>query len=88
MPFNQDGLNTFQLREALRKHAVTRPFFRGVYAADQVVEAHVQPPCLMIVNTDPQGTPGTHWLLFFFVSPQLVEMFDSLVRVYPITPPL
>lgn len=74
----QEGLNTLQLREALTREAVTKPFFRGVYAADQVRGAQVTPPCLMIVNTDPQEAPGSHWLLFFFVSDHLVEMFDSL----------
>lgn len=74
----KEGLNTLQLQEALKTHPVTKTAFAGVYAVDQVQHCDVHPPCLVMVNSDPQWSPGEHWLLFYFVSDTLVEMFDSL----------
>lgn len=75
----KEGLSALQLAEALQNHPVTQPFFAGVYASDQVVNAPAHsPPYLIMVNTDPHYAPGTHWLLFFFLNKHQVEMFDSL----------
>ena len=79
------GLNTFQLKEALETHPVTKPCFDGIYALDQL-KVFDTPPRLIIVNTDPKHKPGKHWLLFHFLDHDTVEMFDSLgkdIESYP-----
>jgi len=35
-------------------------------------------PCSMILNTDPLGAPGKHWVALFFDKSRHCEYFDSL----------
>lgn len=71
------GLNSYQLTQALTDMPVTGPYFSGVYPLNHLKNIITRPQ-LMIVNTDPDYQPGTHWLLFFFLQDGSVEMFDSL----------
>jgi hypothetical protein len=50
----------------------------GVFPADQVPDIDRTTHCCFIVNTEPRGLPGEHWLAFFFNhDSDTLEYFDS-----------
>lgn len=54
--------------------------FIGVFAADQLplptyISSHT--PCAYVVNTDPSGKAGTHWVAIFHPNKTSLEFFDS-----------
>ena len=58
----------------------SRVNFLGVFASDQIPSLpaiHSLSPCCYIVNTDPTGKLGTHWLAFFHPCAKNLEFFDS-----------
>ena len=66
------------------------PYFVGVFAADQVPPLSKQGPHALIVNTDPAGKPGQHWLACF-IGGGCCEVFDSFalpLQQYPTLQPL
>ena len=72
------GLNTLQLTLALSKYPQTANQFIGVFARDELPLLINKFPALIIANTDPSTTSGTHWILFYFDKNGNVEYFDSL----------
>ena len=50
-------LNAMQINKTMRKY----PNFLGVFAADTLPHI-IKIPCGLIINTDPQQHPGTHWI--------------------------
>ena len=69
-------MNTAQLTEFIQQHVSTRE--GSVYPADRV-PLHVQErPQLYIVNTDPSGSLGKHWVAFYFPIQGPTEYFDSV----------
>jgi len=69
-----DGLT---LDRALKKCNVTEPYYRGVYSIDTVPPV-VKYPGFIVVNTDLSSNAGKHWLIFFYVTRDSIEIFDSL----------
>jgi len=61
----------------LKRDVVTRRWYRGIFAADQL-PIHLKPG-LYVVNTDPMSMPGQHWVVFYKTRNHL-EFFDSLGR--------
>lgn len=53
-----------------------RPYFRGVFAADQLPPVSKTRVNAYIVNTDPAGQPGQHWLALW-TDHKTCEVFDS-----------
>ena len=53
-----------------------RPYFRGVFAADQLPPVSKTRVNAYIVNTDPAGQPGEHWLAIW-TDHKTCEVFDS-----------
>ena len=53
-----------------------RPYFRGVFAVDQLPRVTKQSVNAYIVNTDPAGQPGQHWL-GIWSHHTVCEVFDS-----------
>ena len=53
-----------------------RPYFRGVFAADQLPIDSKKQVNAYIVNTDPAGQPGEHWLALW-THHNICEVFDS-----------
>ena len=70
-------MNTRQLEDLLRNNPITRSKFCGVYAENTLPRHLESYPCGVIVNTDPKGQPGQHWVAFYLTSPQEGEFFDS-----------
>ena len=56
-----------------------RPYFRGVFAADQLPWHSKKQINAYIVNTDPAGQPGQHWLAIWTCqyTHNVCEVFDS-----------
>jgi len=50
-------LTTLEIDEIMMHH----PNYLGCYAADEIPR-RLKRPCTIIVNTDPIGQPGTHWI--------------------------
>ena len=53
-----------------------RPYFRGVFAADQLPTPSKTRVNAYIVNTHPAGQPGEHWLAIW-THHNICEVFDS-----------
>ena len=69
-------MNTAQIHRALESNHVTRSTFRGVYSSD-TVPVFATYPSGCVVNTDPAGQPGTHWVALYQEKPGVMETFDS-----------
>ena len=50
--------------------------FKGVYPIDRIPQ-YPDYPSSFIVNTDPSGEPGTHWLSFYYDVNGNCTFFDS-----------
>ena len=69
---------------------ILSPLFRGVFPADKVPLLSKQGTYALIVNTDPAGKPGEHWI-GLFIEWGRCEMFDSFalpLEHYPTLKPL
>ena len=53
-----------------------KPYFRGVFPADQLPPVSKKRVNAYIVNTDPAGEPGEHWLAIW-TQGHTCEVFDS-----------
>ena len=69
-------MNTTQIHRALESNSITASIFGGVYAADAVPTLETLPQGY-VVNTDPTGAPGTHWVAMYTEKSGIVETFDS-----------
>lgn len=54
----------------------TLPVYTAVYAANRL-PLSISYPCAIIVNTDPDSKPGTHWIAIYIDKFQNGEYFDS-----------
>jgi hypothetical protein len=66
-------MNTEEIDKLLRK--ICGDVFIGVFAKDQLPVQRKR-PTLIVVNTDPSGQPGTHWIAMYI--DKYGEYFDSL----------
>ena len=73
-------MDTRQIYTVLRNDEKTRPYARGVFAADQLPTNVVEYPSAYVVNTDPSYKLGEHWLAIFFDRNGRGEFFDSYGR--------
>ena len=57
------------------------PFqFYGVFPSDQLPETVTVFPACFVVNTDPSGKPGSHWVAIYIDENKHGEYFDSYGR--------
>ena len=70
-------MNAIQIEERVAHFSETERYFRGVYSSDNMPIS--TPPYCFIVNTEPSGQPGDHWLAFW-VNEKYVEFFDTYGR--------
>jgi len=70
-------MNSFEIRDTIRKVPGTNRFFVGVYSSDNM--PRLDPPFCFVVNTDPSFKSGSHWCAFFVTENQY-EFFDSYGR--------
>ncbi len=70
-------MDSDQLATLLSRHRCTRLLFRGVLPIDCLPMAEEEPERgFYIVNTDPSGQPGAHWVLVWW-EPGRRYFFDS-----------
>ena len=64
---------------ASRMLADTGVHWLGVFTRDQLppLDRSQHRPFALVVNTDPADKPGAHWLAFFAIASEPLEMFDS-----------
>jgi hypothetical protein len=68
-------MNTFQIEAILYGDPVTKNYFKGCYARDELPIVHQYPFCF-ILNTDPSDKPGEHWLAIYYNEQKQAEFFD------------
>ena len=68
-------MNSTEIEQALRSERLCRDEFVGVFSADNIPSKEY--PGAYIVNTDPSGQPGQHWVAFYCTEPGQLEAFDS-----------
>lgn len=74
-------MNTATINGLLNHNPITRRYYRGCYAVDQIPPIKDEEfPQAMVVNEDPQGKPGSHWVGIFVKSKHEVYYFDSFAR--------
>lgn len=70
-------MNTLQLEHFLKDNRYTKPYFIGVYPADQLPQKLPNDKTTaFVMNTDPSGRSGRHWLAVI-VSRRAIEVFDT-----------
>ena len=74
-------MEDWRIRRLLRSNAVTRRAFLDVYAADRLPHTLYRYPAALVVNLDPHGRPGTHWVGIYARSAREALYFDSYAAV-------
>ena len=69
-------MNNIILDKICRDSKVSGKYFKGVFAINEIPR-RLKPPSCFIVNTDPKGEPGTHWICCYDTI-NTVNIFDSL----------
>ena len=71
-------MNTQQIDQLLRKDPLTKLYFIGVYAADQLASLKItKEKWLLVCNCCPSSLPGQHWIAFFGNDKGEIDFFDS-----------
>ena len=71
-------MNELELKQCLETHPLTKSYFRGVYARDELPKKGLVPNSLVVVNTDKRQSPGEHWVLCFWKEKDDLPLyFDS-----------
>lgn len=73
-------MNTEQIRKVIKRDSTTQRKFQGVFAENCLPQEIEFYPSGFIVNSDPDTKPGTHWLAFYFTTPEHGEFYDSFGR--------
>ena len=71
-------MNEAEIHNILNSHIATKPFFLGVFAADELHINIDRFPALLIVNTSNRQEGGLHWVCMYFTTSGQCEYFDSL----------
>lgn len=69
-------MNSNEIANILSKNRFTKECFRGVYSSNNIISQYLFPYCL-VVNTDKEGQPGTHWVAIYVNNNKEAEYFDS-----------
>jgi hypothetical protein len=70
-------MNGAEIETFLRKHC--SDLFMGVYSSDQLPKT-INPPKLLVCNTDTSDLPGEHWIAIYIGSDGHGEFMDSFGR--------
>ncbi|KAL3086816.1 hypothetical protein niasHS_008603 [Heterodera schachtii] len=63
------------------------PFQYGCFPSDQIPAGAATPvPYSMVINVDPSGSPGTHWVAVYCEQQNRVEYYDSTGIWPPLSP--
>ena len=71
-------MDSAQIEKVLKNNPPINNCFVGVFASDTLPNPDsLSAPFSLVVNTDPESRPGTHWVCFYSPSPNTLEYFDS-----------
>lgn len=73
------NLSTLQIYDFLHEHEDTKDVFSDCIPCDAIPAPH-RYPCAFVVNTEPSGMKGKHWIAIYVVSPTVAEYFDTSGR--------
>ena len=77
-------MNTDEITNILKQLLANyRARLPGVFASDklpQLNSIHCLVPCCYVLNNDPNGKGGSHWVAFFHSRPNRLEFIDSYGR--------
>lgn len=73
-------MNEYELARAVRKLNI--PFFRGIFARNELPSVHTRKYETGIVNLGTRSSGGTHWCAYF-KNGRLVSYFDPLGDIPP-----
>lgn len=74
-------MNTERINKILERNQTTSPFYLGCFPADKLLEINSEKllfPQSFVVNFDPAGYDGSHWVAIYADSPNNVDYYDSL----------
>lgn len=71
-------MNTLEINKILSRNDVTKIYYRGCFASDQLPIGNYKLPYCMVVNIDPSDSGGTHWVAIYCEKLNSVEYYDSL----------
>ena len=69
-------MNSLQILRVLKGDDLARRYAVGVYPADRLPPVQKYPSAL-VVNSDPDGMRGSHWLAMYFDDHKKAEFFYS-----------
>ena len=70
-------MNNVQIARLLNSHRLIKPYFGGVFSADQIIKQYNQlRNKFVVVNLDPSWKTGSHWVGIYFDEGKN-EYFDS-----------
>jgi hypothetical protein len=77
-------MNESEITNMLISHPHTAPYFRGVFARDEL-PTYVTPGSLYIINHSHRRKMGTHWVLIFITNTKVPIYFDTsgLPAIFP-----
>lgn len=70
-------MDTRFVDRVLSGNRITRRYYMGCFPSDHIPTC-VKYPCSMVVNLDPSGRKGSHWVAIYCVSSIHAYYFDSL----------
>ena len=70
-------MNTTEIDNAMFSNAVTKQYYIGTFASDQIPEVPSPKTCF-ISNTEPHNNTGEHWVAFYVDVTGNVFYFDPL----------
>ena len=77
------ALSNEELTRLAQEDPTLAPYFVGVFASDRLLASpHRQGSQAYVVNTDPHGRPGQHWLALWTPGDNTCEIMDSLACRY------
>lgn len=80
-------MRTKQIDKILSRNFATRKYYRGCFASDKITDnVLIGLPSCIVVNMDPDGMPGSHWVAMYFPRVGCVEYYDSLGMWPPPSP--
>jgi hypothetical protein len=65
-----------QLETILNHDSVSRKYFKGAFARDELPLKPEYPSC-MIINNEPRSSPGGHWMALWYSPRGEAYFFDS-----------
>ena len=71
-------MNSSTIEKILKSDRRTKNVFGGVYASDKLSEKVDRYPKAFVANVDTSDKPGSHWISFWFESPEQSEFWDPL----------